>query len=441
MIIAKSILAIGTQGGLNMKILVIGSGGREHTLVWKLAQSSKVDRIYCAPGNGGIASLAECIPLKALDLEGLLAFALEKKIDLTVVGPEAPLVAGIVDLFEEAGLKIFGPNRKAAQLEGSKSFAKKIMAKYKIPTGDYQVFTQPNAAKDYIRQIGAPCVVKVDGLAAGKGVVVAQQLEEALQAVDSLIQDHGSTGSKILIEEFLEGEEITVMAFADGKVVKPMVWAQDHKRVYDGDKGPNTGGMGAYSPTGLETTQLEQQIYQEILLPTMAAMAEEDSPFKGILYAGLILTSAGPKVLEYNARFGDPECQVVLPRLETDLVDIMEAVLNGSLAEQEILWHQESALCVIMASGGYPEEFAVGYPIFGLDEMPMDVTVFHSGTANQENQLVTAGGRVLGITALGLSLEKAVEQAYSGVDLLRFTDRHCRLDIGWRALKRQRGEL
>lgn len=420
-----------------MKVLVIGSGGREHTLVWKLAQSPQVSKIYCAPGNAGIRSLAECIPFDVLDFQGLIDFALEHQIDLTVVGPEAPLVAGIVDEFQRAGLKVFGPNQKAALLEGSKSFAKQLMAKYNIPTGNFRQFTQPEEAKEYIRQIGAPCVIKVDGLAAGKGVVVAQELDEALEAVDRLVADNPTAANTLLVEEFLQGEEVTVMAFSDGQTVKPMAWAQDHKRVFDGDRGPNTGGMGAYSPTGLESPSLNQEIYQKILVPTISAMNQEGRPFQGVLYAGLILTQDGPKVLEYNTRFGDPECQVVLPRLKTDLVEIMEATIQGTLADVDISWSEDGAVCVILASGGYPGKYQVGYPISGLENVPDGTLVFHAGTAYRDGHIVTAGGRVLGVTGLGPTLEQAVAKAYSGIDKIRFTDRHCRVDIAWRAFKRQ----
>lgn len=420
-----------------MKVLVIGSGGREHTLVWKLAQSPKVKEIYCAPGNGGMAQLAELVPISATDLPGLLNFALEKEIHWTIVGPEAPLVAGIVDLFQENGLKIFGPRAKAAQLEGSKSFGKELMAKYNIPTGAYQAFTDKQAAKDYIAQIGVPCVVKLDGLAGGKGVVVAHQLADALTAVDSLLGEYGDPGDKLLVEEFLAGEEVTVLAFSDGKTVKPMVWAQDHKRVFDGDQGPNTGGMGAYSPTGLEEEALEQEIYQRILLPTIEGMAKEGQSFKGVLYAGLILTEEGPKVLEYNVRFGDPECQAILPRLATDLVDIMEKVETGSLETLAIQWKEEAAVCVIMASQGYPGEFQTGYPIRGLDQVPEEVLVFHGGTGQQEGQIVTTGGRVLGITGLGSNLAQAVEKAYKGVKTIGFEHSHYRKDIAGKAFQRK----
>lgn len=420
-----------------MKVLVVGSGGREHTLVWKLSQSPRVKKIYCAPGNAGISSLAECVPIDALELERLRDFALAQNIDLTVVGPEAPLVAGIVDLFAEAGLKAFGPSRAAARLEGSKSFAKQLMAKYGIPTGAFQTFTDPEAAKAYIRQLGTPCVVKADGLAAGKGVVVAQEPEEAIRTVDHLTAGNKEAAATLLVEEFLRGEEITVMAFTDGETVKPMVWAQDHKRVYDGDQGPNTGGMGAYSPTGLETPALKEQIYREILVPTIQAMANEGQPFKGILYAGLILTPEGPKVLEYNARFGDPECQVVLPRLKTDLVAVMEAVLAGKLAQLDLDWTGDAAACVVLASGGYPGKYETGYPITGLNALPEGVTVFHAGTAHDRGQVVTAGGRVLAVTGLGTDLAQAVAKAYAGVDQIRFANRHCRLDIAWRAFRRQ----
>lgn len=419
-----------------LKVLVVGSGGREHALVWKLAQSPRVTKVFCAPGNAGIATQAECVPIPATDLQSLRDFALAQQVDFTVVGPEAPLAAGIADVFRAAGLRIFGPSRAAARLESSKAFAKELMAKYGIPTGRFQIFHNPKEAKAYLRQWDGPCAVKADGLAAGKGVIVAADAGEALRAVDTLTGEHREAAAVLVVEEFLAGEEVTVMAFTDGKTVKPMVWAQDHKRVFDGDQGPNTGGMGAYSPTGLETPALQQEICERILVPVVAALAREGTPYRGVLYAGLILTEEGPKVLEFNARFGDPECQVVLPRLQTDLVEILEAVENGVLADLNITWAEDAAVCVVLASGGYPGPYRTGYPITGLEALPEGVTAFHAGTAMREDQIVTAGGRVLGITALGPTLPEAVAQAYRGVEAVRFTGCHYRRDIAWRALAR-----
>lgn len=420
-----------------LKVLVVGSGGREHALAWKLSQSPRVTKIYCAPGNAGMSSQAECVPIPATDLTALRDFALAQKIDLTVVGPEAPLAAGIVDVFQAAGLRIFGPNQAAARLESSKAFAKELMAKYGIPTGRFQTFHNPQDAKAYIEQLDSPCAVKADGLAAGKGVIVAAGPREALLAVDTLTAEHREASSVLVVEEFLQGEEITVMAFTDGKTVKPMVWAQDHKRVYEGDRGPNTGGMGAYSPTGLETPELQQEIYEKILAPTVTALAREGIPYRGVLYAGLVLTAEGPKVLEFNARFGDPECQVVLPRLRTDLVEVMEAVIDGTLSDLDVTWAEEAAACVVLASGGYPGPYETGYAISGLADLPEGVLAFHAGTAFRENRIVTAGGRVLGVTALGPTLREAVAQAYAGAASIRFAHCHYRRDIAWRAFARQ----
>ena len=369
-----------------MKVLVIGSGGREHALVWKIAQSSQVKEIFCAPGNGGIASLARCVPIDPLDLEGLVQFALAEQIDLTVVGPEAPLVAGIADVFQQAGLRLFGPTARAAEIEGSKSFAKNLMKKYRIPTADFAIFENKREAGDYLEKLGAPCVIKADGLAAGKGVMIVHRWEEAVQALEEL-EKMGTASRKLVIEEYLEGEEVTVMAFVSGETVRPLAWAQDHKRVYDGDRGPNTGGMGAYSPTGLENPALEKQIYQDIFVPVARALVEEGRSFQGILYGGLILTREGPQVLEFNARFGDPESQALLVRLETDLVQIMNGAMEGKLEELEISWSPEAAVCVILASGGYPRSFQTGYPIFGLEQVPEEVLVFHSGNKRENGTL------------------------------------------------------
>ncbi|WP_227764821.1 phosphoribosylamine--glycine ligase [Zhaonella formicivorans] len=420
-----------------MKILVVGGGGREHALVWKLAQSPKVTNIYCAPGNGGICQTAKCVPIAAENIEGLVRFALEQKIDLTVVGPEAPLVLGIAELFQAHGLRIFAPTGRAAAIEGSKGLAKDLMYKYHIPTARYGVFEEPEMAKLYIRDNGVPCVVKADGLAAGKGVIVAMTMEEACRAVDSFMNELslGVAGSKVVIEEFLVGEEVSVMAFTDGKTVKPMVWAQDHKRVYDGDQGPNTGGMGAYSPPKMYTPELDKQITETILQPVIEGLTWENRFYQGVIYAGLMLTAGGPKVLEFNARFGDPETQAVLMRLETDLVDIIEAILEGRLAETSVTWRDEAAACVVLASGGYPGSYRKGLSITGLESIQdPDVQIFHAGTAIKDGQVVTSGGRVLGVTALGADVREALSKAYRAVEKINFPDMHYRKDIGYRAL-------
>lgn len=419
-----------------MKVLVVGSGGREHALVWKLAQSPKVSQIYCAPGNGGISQIAQCIPLAADDLEGLAQFALTNKIDLTVVGPEAPLVLGIADVFRAKGLRIFAPTSQGAAIEGSKSLAKELMFKYQVPTAQYRVFTHGHEAKEYIKAQGVPCVVKADGLAAGKGVVVAQTLEEALEAVDHLLDlQKGQENPQLVIEEFLEGEEVTVMAFTDGKTVKPMVWAQDHKRVFDGDQGPNTGGMGAYSPPKVYDPTLEKEIMTTILEPIIAGLAQEGRYYQGVIYAGLMLTQAGPKVLEFNARFGDPETQPVLMLLETDLVEIIEAILDERLEDLNITWRSGAAACVVLASGGYPGTFEKGFPIEGLEAAgSLGVEIFHAGTRIEEGKFVTNGGRVLGVTAVEENLEAAVKKVYKAVEKISFKNMHYRKDIAARSL-------
>ncbi|KKM10399.1 phosphoribosylamine--glycine ligase [Clostridiales bacterium PH28_bin88] len=421
-----------------MKVLVVGGGGREHALVWKIVQSPRVEAVYCAPGNAGIARHARCIPISAEDIQGLLDFAWGERIDLTVVGPEAPLVAGLVDTFEEAGLKVFGPRENAAEIEGSKALAKEIMEKYGIPTARYATFTGPAAARDYIRQHGAPCVVKADGLAAGKGVTVAMTVDEALAAVETIMEDlaFGAAGERVVIEEYLEGEEVSVLAFTDGETVVPMASAQDHKRVFDGDQGPNTGGMGAYSPAPVYTDQLHEQVIREILVPTVRGMAAEGRPYRGVLYAGLMVTKDGPKVLEYNARFGDPETQPILMRLETDLVEIIESILAGRLAGQPVRWKDEAAVCVVLASGGYPGDYQKGKVITGLDQVPAGVEVFHAGTALKDGQVVTAGGRVLGVTALGATIREAINTAYEAIKPIHFEGMHYRTDIGGKALER-----
>jgi phosphoribosylamine--glycine ligase len=416
-----------------MKVLIVGGGGREHALAWKIAQSPKVSRIYCAPGNEGISKLAECVPIAADDLDGLLNFALDKKIDLTVIGPEDPLVLGIVDLFQNHKLAVFGPSKKAAEIEGSKSMAKDLMEKYGIPTAKYSCFNDPDLAKLYIKDKGVPCVIKADGLAAGKGVIIATKLEEAYEAVDQLMNDGlvGGASNSIVVEEFLQGPEISVMAFCDGKTVKPMVWAKDHKKVYDGDEGPNTGGMGAISPPPFFKEKTAGLITKEILEPTIDAMAAEGRPFQGVLFAGLMLTESGPKVLEFNARFGDPETQVVLTRLENDLIDIIECILQGDLSKVQLTWKKEAAVCVVLVSGGYPGKYENGLEITGLDNIQVDnLKVFHAGTALKEGKVVTAGGRVLGITALAQDISQAAEFAYAAVEKIDFLNKRYRKDIG-----------
>jgi len=422
-----------------MKVLVIGGGGREHALVWKIAQSPKVSKIYSAPGNAGIAQLAECVPLKAEDIPGLLAFAKAKAMDLTIVGPEGPLSLGIVDEFTKAGLRAFGPSGKAAEIEASKRFSKDLMRKYHIPTAEYRVFTEKAAAAAYVREKGAPIVVKADGLAAGKGVVVAETVEEALKALDLIMTDKafGAAGDRVVVEECLRGEEASFMAFSDGRTVVPMASSQDHKRVFDGDKGPNTGGMGAYSPAPVVTKKLERNVMETIMVPTVRAMKKEGRLFRGVLYAGLMIQHGEAKVLEFNARFGDPETQPIMVRLDTDLIDIIEAILEGSLSKIDIKWKSDSAVCVVMASGGYPGSYEKGKIICGLENAAKlnHVAVFHAGTAFKDGKIVTDGGRVLGVTALGPVVAAAIDNAYRGIREITYDGAHYRRDIGARALE------
>jgi len=420
-----------------MKVLVVGGGGREHTMVWKLQQSPRVSRVYCAPGNAGIAQDAECVNISAEDVPALLAFAQKEGIDLTVVGPEAPLTLGIVDTFRAAGLKVFGAARNAAAIEGSKALAKEIMYKYNIPTAKYAEFTSPGPAMDYIKANGAPIVVKADGLAAGKGVIVAMDEQTAVDAVKMIMEARvfGESGDKVIIEEYMEGEEVSILAFTDGKAVIPMVSSQDHKRVFDNDEGLNTGGMGAYSPAPVYTDALHEEVVRTVLIPTVEGMAAEGRTYEGVLYAGLMLTKDGPKVLEYNARFGDPETQAVLIRLETDLVDIVEAIIEKRLAGMEIKWRPEAAVCVVLASGGYPGSYEKGKAITGLAEAAQDAVVFHAGTAEKDGQVVTAGGRVLGVTALGKTIPAAIANVYKAVEKIHFDGVHYRKDIGKKALR------
>jgi len=422
-----------------MKVFVIGGGGREHALVWKISQSSRVKKIYAAPGNAGMAQLADCAPIKAEDISGLLAFAKQKAVDLTVVGPEGPLSLGIVDAFQNAGLRVFGPDRSAAEIEANKAFTKDLMRKYRIPSADYGTFTDQAAAEAYVRSKGAPIVVKAAGLAAGKGVVVAATVEEALAALDMIMskKTFGDAGDVVVIEECLQGEEASFMAFTDGKTVVPMASSQDHKRVFDADKGPNTGGMGAYSPAPVVTKQIERQVMEKIMNPTIRAMEQEGRFFKGILYAGLMIHNEEAKVLEFNARFGDPETQPVLARLDSDLIDIIEAILNGRLAALSIKWKPDSAVCVVMASGGYPGAYEKGKEITGLGRAAGhgNVMVFHSGTALRDGKVVTDGGRVLGVTGIGPTVAAAIDTAYAGVREISFEGAHYRRDIGARALE------
>ena len=421
-----------------MRVLVVGGGGREHALVWKLRQSPKVKEIFCAPGNVGIAQMATCVNIQAEDVPGLLTFAQQEQIDLTVVGPEIPLTNGIVDIFQQQGLKIFGPSRAAAEIEGSKALAKDIMAKYNIPSARYATFDTAEEARAYVKKYGAPCVIKADGLAAGKGVIVAMDEETALAAVDFIMAERafGQAGDRVVIEEFLEGEEVSILAFVDGETIVPLVSSQDHKRVGDQDTGPNTGGMGAYAPAPVYTPELAEVVEREILYPTVKALAAEGRPYRGVLYAGLMVTPTGPKVLEFNARFGDPETQPVLSLLETDLVDIIEAILQGKLAEQPVQWKDRAAVCVVMAAAGYPGSYEKGQKITGLEEVLEGVVVFHAGTTSRDGQVVTAGGRVLGVTTTGKDIKEAIKRVYQGVEAIHFAGAHYRKDIGQKAVNR-----
>lgn len=418
-----------------MKILVIGSGGREHAIVRKLKESPLVEALYCAPGNGGISRDAECFPVNAMDKEGMLALAQEKQVDLVFVAPDDPLAAGMVDFLEEAGIPCFGPNAAAAQIEASKVFSKNLMKRYGIPTAQYEVFADPAAALAYCQAQGKyPVVIKADGLALGKGVVIAQNQEEAKAALHSIMEDKifGESGAQVVVEEFLTGPEVSVLAFTDGKTLKPMVSSMDHKRAFDGDKGPNTGGMGTISPNPFYTDGVAQQCMETIFLPTVQAMNAEGRPFKGCLYFGLMLTPNGPKVIEYNSRFGDPETQVVLPRLKTDFAQIVQAVAQERLAEVDIQWDERACACVVMASGGYPGSYPKGIEIHGLDAngQAEGVTVYHAGTKLEDGKFLTNGGRVLGVTALGDTLEQALSRAYAGVEAISFEGAMYRKDIG-----------
>lgn len=418
-----------------MRILVIGRGGREHAIVWALSKSPKVSKLFCAPGNGGIAALAECVPITELQFEEISAFAKAQQIDLVMVAPDDPLAAGLVDHLEEKGIAAFGPRANAAIIEGSKVFTKNLLKKYNIPTAAYESFDAFEPALAYLRTQSAPIVIKADGLAAGKGVTVARTMEEAEAALRDIMVDQvfGASGASVVIEEFLTGQEMSLLAFVDGSVVRPMVPSQDHKPVFDNDQGPNTGGMGTYSPLPHIPQEIVQEAIDNIVQPTADAMVKEGRPFKGVLYAGLILTPQGVKTIEFNARFGDPETQVILPRLKTDLLDIFLAINNGTLAEQPIEWSDEAAVCVIVASEGYPAAYPKGLPISGLDQV-QDSIVFHAGTALKDGQVVTNGGRVLGITGLGKDIAEARQKAYADADRIHFDGKHYRADIAMKAL-------
>ena len=419
-----------------MKVFIVGSGGREHAIAWKVAQSKKVDKIYCAPGNAGISEVAECVPIGAMEFDKLVAFAKEKEIDLTVIGMDDPLVGGIVDVFEKEGLRVFGPRKNAAILEGSKAFSKDLMKKYNIPTAAYETFTDPEKALEYLETAKMPIVLKADGLALGKGVLICQTLEEAKEGVKTLMMDKkfGSAGDEIVIEEFMTGREVSVLSFVDGNIVKIMSSAQDHKRAKDGDQGLNTGGMGNFSPSPFYTKEVDEFCKKYIYQPTVDAMKAEGRPFKGVIFFGLMLTPDGPKVLEYNARFGDPEAQVVLPRLENDIVDVFEACIDGTLDQVDLKFDNDRAtVCVILASDGYPVEYKKGFPIEGLEKFKGkdDYYVFHSGTKFNENgQIVTNGGRVLGVTATGKDLKEARKKAYEATEWISFENKYMRHDIG-----------
>jgi phosphoribosylamine---glycine ligase len=423
-----------------MKVLVVGGGGREHALVWKIAQSPRVGKIYCAPGNAGIAELAECVPIDAEDVDQVEAFARQQKIDLTVVGPEGPLSKGIVDRFEKAGLRIFGASQQAAEIESSKTFAKQIMTRYGVPTARGETFENYKAAEAYIKQMGAPIVVKADGLAAGKGVIVCATIAQALAALKQILVDNafGEAGRRVVVEECLVGEEASFLAFTDGKTVLALPSSQDHKPIFDDDKGPNTGGMGAYSPAPVLDRYMHDRVMQEVMLPTVRGMAAEGRPYKGVLYAGLMIHRDQIKVLEFNGRFGDPEAQPLLMRLKNDIVPIMEAIIDERLHQCRLEIDPRATVCVVMASGGYPGKYRKGAPISGLDKARRmkDVMVFHAGTAFKEKQVVASGGRVLGVTALGNTVADAIARAYKAVDKITWQEVQYRRDIGRKALRR-----
>ena len=418
-----------------MKVLIIGSGGREHAIAWKVAQSPKVEKIYCAPGNGGIGQVAECVPIGAMEFDKLAAFAKEREIDLTIVGMDDPLVGGVVDVFEKEGLRVFGPRKNAAILEGSKAFSKDLMKKYNIPTAAYENFDNPEEAIAYLKEKAEfPIVLKADGLALGKGVLICNTLEEAEEGVKTIMLDKkfGSAGNTLVIEEFMTGREVSVLSFVDGKTIKTMTSAQDHKRAKDGDQGLNTGGMGTFSPSPFYTKEIDEFCQKNIYQPTVDAMAAEGREFKGIIFFGLMLTEKGPKVLEYNARFGDPEAQVVIPRMKNDMVEVCQACIDGTLDQIELEFEDNAAVCVVLASDGYPVSYEKGFPIEGLEnfEGKEGYYVFHAGTALKDGKIVTNGGRVLGVTAKGADLKEARKNAYEATEWIQFENKYMRHDIG-----------
>ncbi len=426
-----------------MKILIVGSGGREHSLLWKLAQSPQSPLLYAAPGNAGMAQIATCINIGVTEIASLVEFALQERIDLTLVGPEVPLTLGIVDEFESRGLKIFGARRDAAMIEGSKSFAKNLMRKYQIPSADYEVFDDPKKARIYLEKVGAPIVIKADGLAAGKGAIVCPTLEAAHEAISMIMEQRvfGDAGAQVVIEEYLTGEEASFLAFTDGKTVLPMASSQDHKPIYDNDQGPNTGGMGAYSPAPVVTDAVHKKIMERVMLPAVRGMAAEGHPYKGVLYAGLMIKDGEPKALEFNARFGDPEAQPLVARMGSDLLPLLEAVIAERLHEAAIEWRAEPTVCVVMASGGYPGSYEKGKAISGLDEAASvpGVVIFHAGTTLQNGKIVTDGGRVLNVTGIGKDIREAIATAYQGVKKIYWEGVHYRNDIGKKALDRMAG--
>jgi phosphoribosylamine--glycine ligase len=417
-----------------LKILVVGGGGREHALVWKILKSPLVKKVFCAPGNGGISKVAECIPIKATDIEGVVSFSLNNKIDMAVVAPDDPLAAGMVDALEDSGIRAFGPRKNAAVIESSKVFSKELMKKYGIPTARYEVFDNSDHAIEYLRYQDYPIVIKADGLALGKGVVIVNGFDQAKEAINNIMVERvfGSAGNRVVIEEFLVGQEVSILSFTDGKTIVPMVSSQDHKRALDNDEGLNTGGMGAFSPSRIYTPEIARLCMKKIFRPTVDAMNSEGCKFKGVLYFGLIITEDGPKLLEYNARFGDPETQVVLPRLQNDIIEIFNAVIDERLDEIDVKWDDNAAVCIVAVSGGYPLKYNTGFEIKGIEnaEKVPGVIVFHAGTRYNGGKYYTAGGRVLGVTAVSDTLEDAIIKAYEGVNKINFMDIHYRKDIG-----------
>jgi phosphoribosylamine---glycine ligase len=426
-----------------MRILVIGSGGREHALVWKIAQSKLADKVFCAPGNGGIAGIAECLEIKADEIQRLIEFVRKEKIDLTVVGPEAPLTMGIADEFSKYKLPVFGPGRSASRLESSKVFAKELMNKYGIPTAACRVFDDADEADAYIEKNGAPCVVKADGLAAGKGVVVAQTVGEAKKAVSLMMREKafGESGSRVIIEERLTGQEVSILVFTDSREMIPLATSQDHKRIFDADRGPNTGGMGAYSPAPVVSSAMFKQIIDDVVLRTIGGLARENIEYRGVLYAGIMLTESGPKTLEFNVRFGDPETQAILPRMQSDIVEVMLATANSRLSAISrsggLAWDSRSCVCVVISAKGYPGEYEKGRPITGIDEAEKDkdVVVFHAGTTRRGDEIVSSGGRVLGVTGTGTTIKDAITRTYAAVRKINFDGMHYRTDIGAKAVR------